>query len=142
MDERRPVDSESCAVFIDEDVRGIEDLLSLEDSKFCEVPIVVVNGAHLLDVGHMYTVNKGKIMKKIGRPRKKMVDDTLVGKNETISISNSSLLDLGPDKIAERVWQIGLDLGVSGGDDDLFLMNKLGGLERRDRQAIGREDRL
>ncbi|KAJ1408071.1 TonB-dependent receptor [Sesbania bispinosa] len=76
MDQRRPVDSETDEAFVDEDVRGIEDLLSLEDSKLCEVPIAVVNDAHLLDIGHMYIVNKGRIKKKRGRPRKKMVEDT------------------------------------------------------------------
>ncbi|KAJ1377495.1 hypothetical protein SESBI_48824 [Sesbania bispinosa] len=121
------INTEKVVVFVDEDVRGTT---------------VEVNDAHLLDVGHMAIISNGQIKKKEGRPRKKVAGDTLVSGNETVSLSNSSLLDLGSDKIAERVWQIGLELGVSGGGEEFLLKNKLGELERRDRLAIGREDKL
>ncbi|KAJ1386875.1 T9SS C-terminal target domain-containing protein [Sesbania bispinosa] len=124
------------ALLVDVDKREVEESLYLEDSRLCEVPIIEVNDVHLLNAGHTVTVKNAQIKKKQGGPRK-VVDDTLVSRIENDSILNSSLLDLGPDKIAERVWQIGLELGVSTGDEELLMKNKLGEMEMRDRLAIG-----
>ncbi|KAJ1443621.1 hypothetical protein SESBI_00207 [Sesbania bispinosa] len=61
-----------------------------------------------------------------------------------VSDSNMGLcsrLDKESHDVAYSIWKIGLDLGVSGFDDESVMIDKLVEMEKRDQLAIGRSFR-
>ncbi|KAJ1393720.1 putative F420-0 ABC transporter substrate-binding protein [Sesbania bispinosa] len=48
------------------------------------------------------------------------------------------LLEKTPNEVASTVWQLGLELGISGSKDELVMLKRLEEMETRNRLAIGR----
>ncbi|KAJ1406392.1 hypothetical protein SESBI_25139 [Sesbania bispinosa] len=111
--------------------------LSGED-RLCDVPIAFAEDFKLA-CGIRFatpsaTAKGGNIKRRRGRPRKKTV---------TLKVSDSvmeihSILDKEPIDVANIVWNMRLDLGVSGYDDESVMINRLADMEKRDQLAIGR----
>ncbi|KAJ1393719.1 MerR family transcriptional regulator [Sesbania bispinosa] len=48
------------------------------------------------------------------------------------------LLEKTPNEVASTVWQLGLELGISGSEGELVMLKRLEEMETRNRLAIGR----
>ncbi|KAJ1420452.1 hypothetical protein SESBI_14365 [Sesbania bispinosa] len=108
------------------------------NSRLCEVPITIADELEFQGVTRKVIpedVGKGGLPKRRrGRPRK-------IPTNPQVSDSYMdicSLLVKKPHDVANSVWKIGLDLGVSGFVDDSVIIDKLAEMEKRDQLAIGR----
>ncbi|KAJ1399214.1 acyl-CoA dehydrogenase [Sesbania bispinosa] len=108
------------------------------DDRLCDVPIAFAEDLDLAcgfrSVTPSVTVKGGNIKKRRGIPRKKFV---------TLKVSDSDMeihyiLDKEPFYVANTFWKMGLDLGVSGYDNESVMINRLADMEKRDQLAIGR----
>ncbi|KAJ1377280.1 ATP-dependent DNA-helicase PIF1 [Sesbania bispinosa] len=110
-------------------------------SRLCDVPITVVDNWDGLNP----TVSRNKVAvkgvqpkRKRGRPGK-LVDDKMRENESNFKANMSSiLLEKDPEEVANSVWQIRLEQGISGVDDELLMLRKLTEMEKREISAIGR----
>ncbi|KAJ1426794.1 hypothetical protein SESBI_10046 [Sesbania bispinosa] len=100
----------------------------LAEMNLCEVPITVVDDMDSMG-GKATTIPASYLVKRRGRPRKHP---------EKLQVSDSLLLDKDPYEIAKSIWHMGLQLGVSGVQDENTVIAKLTDMETRDRTTIGR----
>ncbi|KAJ1391953.1 short chain dehydrogenase [Sesbania bispinosa] len=116
-----------------------------------EVPMVVAEGvqddlsafcARLKDPKLIYEVCAPK--KRMGRPRKKANNLMKVCDSDLEFLTMHRMVNQGPHTVAEHIWGIGKELGVSNvgddytGDDEQKYVDVLEAMEIRDRKAIGR----
>ncbi|KAJ1435922.1 proline-rich protein [Sesbania bispinosa] len=98
------------------------------ESNLCEVPITAVESLAVL-WRKPSSIPVCRPKKRRGRPRK--MDNKL-------QVSDPILLNKVPHEVARSVWNIGLQLVVSGGVAEDTLITRLTDMETRDRIAIGR----
>ncbi|KAJ1375371.1 geranylgeranylglyceryl/heptaprenylglyceryl phosphate synthase [Sesbania bispinosa] len=113
----------------------------VDDSILYNVPITVVDkwGSLLPVLGHNSTGHKvAQPRRKRGRPRKLPAEKVNLKTSNMDPTVHSSLLEKVPEEIANVVWGLGRQLGVSGVDDEDLMVQRLSELETRDRLAIGR----
>ncbi|KAJ1427146.1 galactokinase [Sesbania bispinosa] len=107
------------------------------DCQLCEVPIIKVPNANDVEnILHVLTNRDEPPKKKRGRPKKKVSCSSKVCASDLQLIHASISQD--PVKIAEHVWEIGKELGVSIAGSENTMIDALQALEIRDRKAIGR----
>ncbi|KAJ1433709.1 hypothetical protein SESBI_05851 [Sesbania bispinosa] len=122
------------------------ELNNLDNDKLCEcdVPIMEAhNGAEVESLlaqirsGNLLG-SRGKAKKRIGRPKKIQVLSHKVSDSNLELLNTLMSLELGAPKIAERVWEMGKELGVSLSGNDQQMISISQGMEVRDREAIGK----
>ncbi|KAJ1440959.1 hypothetical protein SESBI_01636 [Sesbania bispinosa] len=108
--------------------------LELEEENLCEVPITLAEDANMLDlVGGL--VNIG-VKKKRGRPKK------TVRRSVRLATQPSPTLSLTPHVLAssskedaQKIWELGKDLGMEHCHNEGDILNKLVEMEERDRNS-------
>ncbi|KAJ1383149.1 hypothetical protein SESBI_43632 [Sesbania bispinosa] len=112
----------------------------LED-QLCEIPILEATD---LDVVRLFTSSSTatiqgiKLKRGRGRQRKKTLQKNKV--SEPACSMNNEFLSLvqNPESVANKVWEIGRALGLSGYHDEFEAVNRLVEMEKRDRVAVGK----
>ncbi|KAJ1435326.1 LysR family transcriptional regulator [Sesbania bispinosa] len=121
----------------DDHVCATFDLL---EDQLCEVPILEVAD---LDVFRLPTSSSTAVVQGIklkssrGRPRKKTLQKNKVSE-PACSMNNEFLSSVqNPESVANKVWEIGCTLGLSGYHDEFEAVNQLVEMEKRDRGGVG-----
>ncbi|KAJ1397553.1 DUF255 domain-containing protein [Sesbania bispinosa] len=101
--------------------------------NLCEVDITVVEDLAVLD-GNQPSKQCWLHKENEGRPRKK---------SDNLQVSDSMILDHKDSLEVEKfVWNIGLELGVSGVVAESEMIQRLADMETRDRIVVGRPSGL
>ncbi|KAJ1396569.1 L-serine ammonia-lyase [Sesbania bispinosa] len=115
------------------------------DLELCEVPILSLEDVQ--DLGSLCArINEPKRevvqKKRRGRPRKKAPEPNTIRDSHLDLSTLCYMVNQGPSSVAEFVWGIGKELGISNAKDDGVnkqLINNLMDMEIRDIQSIGRD---
>ncbi|KAJ1433923.1 Solute carrier family 35 member F1 [Sesbania bispinosa] len=136
-----PVAEGAASLIIKEagDTQSMHSLNQLSaESRLCEVPVLLSEELDALWVNGSVlpcdAVRGGNLKGRRGRPRK-YSSQSQVSKSVKVI---QSLINKQPSNIANSVWKMGLDLGVSGCHDEDVIIDRLVSMEKRDPSAIGR----
>ncbi|KAJ1383938.1 hypothetical protein SESBI_42950 [Sesbania bispinosa] len=107
---------------------------SIAEEALREVPISIVEDLEAMGLYHRGHQDKGGAPKrKRGRPKKKLSP-------QKVSASTVDLIHLEsePYVVANSVWNLGVELGISGVENEAEMIGRLKDLEERDQLAIGK----
>ncbi|KAJ1395100.1 hypothetical protein SESBI_33627 [Sesbania bispinosa] len=120
----------------DEQTNGCADLsVALSVGQFYEVPIMEVVDLLMME---LISRNGGIVKKRRGRPRKKVSMKNQVSHSDLPLSTEFFDIDQHPKLVADKVWEIGRNLGVSCCNNEGDIINRLCELKQRDKSAIGR----